>query len=537
MNLVPNDFSKLKPYCSDASIAYLKNSLVSLERGRPPTPDFPLYGQRDDVKFRSDLDTLLQKSDSPTWLQEYEHTRLAKLGSQGGVPQWRDLKEDFMLYATAPKDVRYVDEAIVQEMRNEYRKLRCNALSLEDALNHLKRTDKIESRAAGWSEYQLKKTDPLAQRIALKYARDGRWKHGYAYVFSRYSKLKLRIFMPMPFSSMILQSQWFTPFMAAIQMSLLEMGSQSPYVLWADKIGFEKCFTIMESELQAAHLADDEYIVYFSNDFEKMDTRTASHQYDSFVLPCFHAAFGNTMMDEPISFTTNAPIITPSGTLTGDHGTASGAEMTNCGETLCNDYFQRRLLKVLKNKCATWRLAARRGNGDDSINIFFVKKSCALPTFKRHLQNALGEVCSETGFDAQLDKLEISDTFGKYCQNVLAFERGKLFWTYPITLVYNSIHHPEHQYKPKDWDKDYRDLDIIQKLDNAAKHPAYVDFLEWIRAGMKYPLLGSSETETKRILSKYDSYRKLQSLGERYNRQDYKISMSPTVSYILSQRT
>lgn len=535
MNLVPNDFGKLKPYCSDASVRYLENSLASLERGIPPTPTFPLYGDRNDDKFIAELEIILRKSDSPDWLIEYEQSRLAKVGPQGGVPAWSKLKDDFMLYATAHKPVKYVDHKILRVMQSLYHDLHCNVLTPESALDHLKRTNKIETRAAGWSEFQLKKTDPVAQQIALRYAKNGDWKHGYGYVFSRYNKLKLRIFMPMPFSSMILQARWFVPWMAAIQTSLLQYGEQSPFCLWGDKIGFAKCFSIMERELQAAHLAEDEYIVYFSNDFEKMDTRTASSQYEAFVLPILHSMFGNAQMDEPIMFTTNAPIITPSGTLVGDHGTASGAEMTNGGETICNDYFQLRLLEVMQRK-SEWRLVTRRGNGDDSILIFFVNKSCAFTEFETLIKVALRQVCTETGFDAQTDKLEISTTFGKYCQNVLKYENNRLFWTYPITLVYNSIHHPEHQYSPKDWDKDYRDLDIVQKLDNAYNHPAYANFVEWVRSGLKYPLLGQSESETSRILSKYDKYRSLQSLGERYNRQDYQISSSPTVEYILNHR-
>jgi hypothetical protein len=337
---------------------------------------------------------------------------------------------------------------------------------------------------------------------------------------------------------MILQAKWFIPFLGNIQKDLLLNEKRSSYTFWADKVGFEKCFEIMESELNDAKLADDEYIVYFSNDFEKMDTRTGTSQYESFFIPMMQAAFRNDKMRDAMIFTTTAPIISPSGTMIGDHGTASGAEVTNGGETVCNDYFQRRLLKLLKEEVPAARGLSRRGNGDDSIIVFAVNKSCPFTDFEQALREVLEQVCSETGFDAQTEKLDISTEFGKYCQNVLQYDRekGKLFWAYPITLVLNSIVNPEKEYTPSQWDKDYRDIDIVQKLDNARNHPLFHDFIEWVMKGMKYPLLGSNEAETQRILSKYDSYRALQSLSERYNRQDYHISDSPTVQYVLSHR-
>lgn len=538
LTLRETNFGQLRKFCSDESIQYLKNSLRALEQGRPATPSFPLYGRRD-ASLLDSVNAILEKSSAPEWLIEYEHSRDEKFGPQGGHAPWSELRDTFDLYQTALKDVTYVDEEIIQDMQREYRALRCQELTAKDTLGHLIRTDKVETRAAGWPEFQLKKTDPAAQRIALKYASGKEWLEGEGYVFSRFNKQKRRIFMPMPFCSMIVQAKWFIPFLGNIQKSLLYDGINSPYLFWSDKIGFSHCFDLMEKQLNHAKLQSDEYIVYFSNDFEKMDTRTGTQQYESFFLPMLHAAFRNSRMDDATLFTTRAPIISPSGTMVGDHGTASGAEMTNGGETVCNDYFQRRFIKLMQDRTAPkWRVPVRRGNGDDSIIIFFVHKSCELSEFEDILREALAQTCAETGFDVQTEKLEISTTFGKYCQNVLQYdsERGHVFWTYPITLVTNSIVNPEHQYTRAQWDKDYRDIDVIVKLDNAVNHPAYHAFVDWVRAGMKYPLLGSSEPETSRILSKYDSYRALQSLGERYNRQDYEISSSPTVQYLLSKR-
>lgn len=536
--LEPNDFEELKKYCSVRSITYLKDSLSRLERGIEPTPSFPLYERRD-ISVVTDFIDTMEKLGVPDWLQEYEESRLAKFGPQGGVPKWKDLEENFLLYKTAPKKVSYVDSDIMREMFAEYKKLNCTKKSAKDSLAHLKHTDKIETRAAGWNQFELKKTDPLAQAKAIKLASNGDWKHGFGYVFSRYNKKKLRIFMPMPFSSMIKQAQYFISFLGNIQLDLLQAKHHSPYVAWADKVGFKKCFQFMGEEIRLSDVKDSETLVYFSNDFEKMDTRTGSSQYENFFIPVLEAAFHSKdpELKESMLFTTTAPIISPSGTMRGSHGTASGAEVTNGGEGVCNDYFQRRYLKLLKEFQPTgWRLITRRFNGDDSALVFAI--TCSLEQFKLASTRALKQACQETGFDIQFDKLDYSTEFGRYCQNVYYYDRqsNRIKWTYPITLILNSIMNPEHQYRPTDWDKDFRDLDIIVKLDNGADHPAYTAFVDYVMRGLKYPLLGQSEPETRRILSKYDKYRGLQALGERYNRQDYDISESPTVKYVLSKR-
>lgn len=539
LNIVPTDFGKLRKYCSPVSISYLEDSLERLRNGQAPTPAFPLYGKRDPSIVEEFINDQESKITLP-WLIEYERSRLKKVGQQGGIPSWEDLRDLFQLYQTALRDVSYIDKDIIDEMKREYSKLNCQKKSAPDTLDHLRRSDKIETRAAGWPEFQLKKTDPLAQKIALKFAGNGDWKHGDGYTFARYNKLKHRIFMPMPFCSMVKQAQYFIPFLGSIQMDLLSSKNKSPHIAWADKVGFENCFKFMEMELKAADIQPDEKIVYFSNDFEKMDTTTGTTQYATMFIPVIQAAFHNVDnkdIEDTMLFTTTAPIICPDGTMIGDHGTASGAEVTNGGECVCNDYYQRRLFKVLKKLLPNgWRLLLRRFNGDDSAIMFAIKMP--LDKFFNILKKAISIVCDETGFKVQTEKLDISEEYGKYCQNVYYYDRAndKLVWMYPVVLTLNSIIHPEKEYKKADWDKDYRDLDIIQKLDNAVNHPLYHDLVDYVMDGMKYPLLGKSEPETKRILSKYDRYRQLQSLGERYNRQDYDISSSPTVKYILAKR-
>lgn len=529
-------WNELMKLCSAESVAALRRSLASLEAGRAPTPSFKLYG-KSDVSVATDFLASLRKDEFPDWMLKYEESRLEKWGPQGGHAPWKDVEEDFSLYSTRPVTVTYTSASVRKSMQRDYASLKCNMMSLSECFKYLNDEDKIQDRAAGWNTFQLKKTDASAQAEALRLARSGQWKQGCGYVFGRYNKKKKRIFMPMSYSSMLKQAQYFVPFLTGIQNDLRSKQSRSSFTFWADKIGFDNCFDIMGKLIdQRRSDKHSTTIVFIQRDFEKMDTTTASSQYEEFFLPTLDAAYHQRMSDmhDAMLFTTNAPIITPSGILTGNHGTASGAEVTNGGETVCNDYYDRRIQELLSLSYHKWYvLLTTQGNGDDGTSVYEVAD---FESFVQAYTAAANQAASECGFRTQADKWRIDREFGLYCQNMYWLEGNKCKWAYPATLILNSICNPEHQYTPAQWDKDYRDIDIIEKLDNGRGLPYYPELVNYVCKGTKYPLLGSTEQETARILSKYDKYRSLQYQTERFNREDYNISQSPTVNLILSMR-
>nr|QXV86724.1 MAG: RNA-dependent RNA-polymerase [Picobirnavirus sp.] len=531
-------WNKLMSKCSPLSVEALGKSLKSLEVGTPPTPSFKLYGKTD-VSVATDFLDSLRKESFPTWMLEYERSRLEKFGPQGGHAPWKDVAADFDLYRTRPAKVTYTSATVRKTMQKDYSYLKCSMLSLKDCFRYLDEEDKIQDRAAGWNTFQLKKTDAKAQQEALLLARTGEWENGCGYVFGRYNKKKRRIFMPMPYSSMLKQAQYFVPFLTGIQNDLRAKMERSSYTFWADKIGFDPCFEIMGRLVKAKRSnKPDTILVYIQRDFEKMDTTTATSQYEEMFIPCLDAAYHQAMPDlhKAMYFTTKAPIITPSGILTGDHGTASGAEVTNGGETCCNDYYDRRIQEILKEICKIYfTLLTTQGNGDDGTSVYEIYLK-DFDEFVRCYTAAADKAARECGFRTQAAKWRIDKEFGLYCQNMYWYEDGNMKWAYPATLILNSIVNPEHQYKPKDWDKDYRDIDIIEKLDNGRGLPYYKELVMYVCKGTKYPLLGSTEQETARILSKYDKYRSLQYQSERFNREEYNISKSPTVRLLLDMR-
>lgn len=287
--------------------------------------------------------------------------------------------------------------------------------------------------------------------------------------------------MPMPFSSMIVQAQYFLPFLKSIQQDLRDKGARSSYTFWADKIGFDNCFRIFTDLFRAAkqtHHIDDSYVILFiQRDFEKMDTTTGPSQYSEAFIPILGSAFGwkdtcenYARLKESMLFTTQAPIITPDGVLNGDHGTASGAEVTNGGETCCNEVYdktvRKRLAEKAKANSITYVIIFTAGNGDDGCTCVAVKRQ-DVTKFKEIYTQSAQEVADEQSYRMQASKWFISDEYGLYCQNFYWRDQfDRIQYAYPAVLILNSIINPEHQYKKSEWDKDYRDLDIIEKLDN-----------------------------------------------------------------------
>lgn len=538
--LVPNDIGSMN--LTPSARKHLENTLRNLESGRAPTPSFKLYGSTSVDVVEKFIHDMAGKHLVPQFVVDYELSRLGKFGGQGGYPKWSDVEDMFLLYKTNPKPVRYVDKEIIREMTRDYAQLRCSMYSVDSALEHLKKTEKIEDRAAGDPTFDLKKTDPEAQRIAKRYAKSKKYLQLRGYTFEKWQKQKARIFMPMPFASMIKQAQYFIPFLENIQSDVRTKGTNSSFVAWADKIGFEQCFKLLEKEIREAMRKYPGKLVWYKTDFEKMDTHTATSQYKEFFIPMLDAAFHQHFpdMEEAMLFTTNAPIISPSGTMIGDHGTASGAEVTNGGECCGNDYYQRRFLKILRQLCdklsIKFHFITRRLNGDDGIFAFILEDETRFSEFNSCILRAAQQAADETQFAIQVEKQEVSTEMTTYCQIMLWWEDDKLCYGYPCALCLNSIINPWREYTPAQWDKDYRDIDIVEKLDGVYGHPWYRGLVVYVDKGMKYPLLGSSEKETSRILAKYDKYRSLQPIGERFNRQDYHISNSHTVVEVLQLR-
>lgn len=537
--------------CSPAAKEHILKSMSALSRGKAPTPSFKLYG-RTDVTLVDDFFKSLKSSGIkiPEWQLEYEMSRKTKWGPQGGYAPWDEVKDAFELYYSRPQrvdpDFKYlVDDKIY----DKYKSMHCKMLPVDSTLAELIANDKINDRAAGWRDFNLSKKDRVAQEHAIRDARSGVWQKGLNYVFERYNKLKKRIFFPGPYSLMLLEAQYYSPFLRYIQDDLRKNKDNSPFLFWADKIGFQKQFVIVDNLYQKVTVPTRGTLVYVQRDFEKMDTTTGwSQTYNSMYKKlCKAFSFSSDSKEAQRLYNilrrgSEMPVITPAGVYYGTRGKASGQETTNGDETCANEDYDNLLQNFLAHMCQQknikFKILYSGGNGDDGISIYILNDEKDLDIFKTLIAKAADISAQIMGFRVQGDKWFIDTSYGLYCQNMVAVKNNHIWYGYPATLILNAIVNPEQEYKKADWDKDYRDLDIIEKLDNGRNLEYFHELVDFVDNGMKYRLLGRTEDETRRIFSKYEKYRALRQ--DKFNHQDdmseWGLSSSPTVNYLMSKR-
>jgi hypothetical protein len=298
---------------------------------------------------------------------------------------------------------------------------------------------------------------------------------------------------------------------------------------------------------------DPSNVIYVVRDFDKMDTSTGVNQKKASFIPKLALAFSYAensssyqRMSEAMLFSNTLPIATPDGMWEGNHGEASGATVTNGGETCCNedynDLFQLELTRLCKESNISFLHICSFGNGDDGLSAYHLDDLKQFDLFSELVRKAADYASEQSGFVIQSSKWDILKGWGKYCQFLPYWDEKtrKMRFPYPAALILNAICNPFKQYKKSDWDKDYRDLDIIEKLDNGYDLPYFTQLVDYVDNGMKFGLLGRSEEETRRILSKWESYKKLQDGSRQYNIVSFDveddISKSPTVKYLLAKR-
>jgi hypothetical protein len=561
-------FSEAK--VSPVAKAHLESSLESLQSAQDHTPTFKLYGSDSNEVIERFLDSVdWDNVIVPDGWKEYEYSRLKKAGPQGGHPSWKEMEPLFFLYQERLSPVSFVDQEIMQECIDDISRCfhqQIKPRNADSSLAKLISKDKIFNTAAGCRDFNLKKTSLIAQIHAVKDYESGLADHFRMYTFEKFQKQKPRIFMPGAFSHMIDQARYCVPRLERIQQDLRERGAYSSMYSFGDKIGFDPLFhDIMAAkfEIELKYLKrrliqnrrrfdlKKVKILYVQGDFEKMDTTTGTDQYnklylpqtDHTVLPEFRADHRRSML-----LTTTVPIISPSGVMIGDHGTGSGMENTNEGECYCNKYYKKRTNKKFSHKMkrklphVIYVFAGDFENGDDSTSnlIIYDVSDSDLEIIKSLYQAAAEEAARECGFRIN-DKWRMDCNFGLYCQEGYWFSIDSnlhvtCHYMYPAALILNSIINPLKEYSRADWDKDFRDIDVAEKLDNGKYLPYFTQLIDYVDNGMKYPLLGRRERETYRILSKFERYRALQSQDERWNKSEFNISSSPVLNYVMAKR-
>lgn len=510
------------------------NSMRSLETAQASIPAVPLYG-KEDWSVVTDFYKFAQSKGIvyPKWQLEYELSRESKFGNQGGHAPFKELQPDVEMYVT---NCRECNAPVIPETIQKYRRLNCRKRTLHETLQNQVAEDKIQDKAASWSDFDLKKTDPIAQQHALAYARNGYWRDSWGYLFSYKKKNKNRIFVPVPFSVNILQAQFHDPMLRAIQQDLKLNLGKSEFSFFGDKASFGILFnTIMPEKkadfIKTEGLSSQDKIVYVVRDFYHMDTTQGPSQKAHHYVPKLAAAFGikpgsqaYADLEEIILYSNRMPIATPIGMITNkDKGEGSGATVTNQGEGCSNEDFDFVFNERVLSSCKEADLKVKRidsyGNGDDGASryVIYDYNDDKLASFIDIVEEAADWTCSLFKF-IKNEKWKISTEYGIYCQyEIYEDEKGELHADYPASLALNSGMHPMREISKEQWDSDFVDIRWMQILAPLSQRRDFSVLVEYVDNGLKRGLFGKSRADFDRILSKYERYRALQDSSHEYN--------------------
>jgi len=555
------DQERFHKFVEPADFEHLKRVLAVSRNAKAGVPAIKLYGtDKDEVvkKFYAEQ----QEKNYPFFPEqlEYELSRLSKWGEQGGRAAFADIKDEVELYVTNPVECKC--DKIPEPNLAKYQKLHLKIASSRETLNSQIKTGHVKASANSWRKFTLKKNSKEAQDDAIYVSNMLEMiLASYAYQQTYIRKQKNRIFIPIGFGINLAQAKYHDPLLHAIQDDILRHGIESEFLMFADKIGFDKLWKLMS--LKSKHL-EQWRIIKVTQDFFHMDTTYGEDQKKKHYIPKIAAAFdiksesmAYKTLEDIICQSNRTPIATPDGVITNViKGEGSGATVTNQGECFGNDDYQYDTIEAIISKLQEIGITAevidRYVNGDDGyFRLIIVNQDMTidnLRSLKEKISDIINEQaeikCDEYGF-IKNEKWHIGFCCdhepGYYCQYQLyEDEDGNVIPIYPESLMFNSIEHPMHEY-PKDvWNSAFTDWRISQITDHGYGQKNFEDFIDYVDDGLKYGLFGKSVDDFKRTFSQYGKYRAVRDVEQDYNVVDQEWiddpTKSPTIKYIAKKR-
>lgn len=519
------ELGKWKTYLTEESWSHLQSSMRALKSAKDGIPTISLYGKKDwsvvtdYYKFAQDKGITY-----PEWQVKYELSRESKFGEQGGRAAYSAIKPKLEAYVL---NVQHCSRESIPETEGKYAELFLKKRSLTETLQQQKMAGKIEAKAASWSTFNLKKDDPVAQQIAVSFARAGKWIDSFAYIFTYIRKMKDRLFIPIPFCVNLLQAQFHDIMLEAIQKSLNTYMERSPFAFFGDKIGFNNLWKIMS--IKSKDL-DPSHILYVVRDFKAMDTTMGPEQkikhYCNKISKAFHlTGKAYDEMVKVMTFSNEIPIFTPDGVIVNKiKGEGSGATVTNQGESFDNEDFDYDLNNRILERCQKANIKIVKidsyGNGDDGISRYYLYDTSCFEEVKQIIDEEADYVCALYGHSKN-EKWDIElGTYGLYCQYEIYQDDKGFHADYPISLGINAIMHPMRN-KPKSlWDSDYTDWRIANIASHWYGRQDFETAIDYVDNGLKYGLFGKTKEDFIRIFSKYKKYRALRDSEDDFNISD-----------------
>jgi len=301
---------------------------IGIREGKMPTARTPLYKDKTIEQVQEEWKQVLGKyADTFPRLTEYEETRWAKFGPQGGYPPLDERMEDLEKYFS-PRKIPEIDAATLDRLITKTREYlfgkahSIRKLSPEQVLNRDIEEDKVNTNS-GLPDFS-KRSDPEVQTRAIKDANSGKWKEYPAILGSRASKLKSRFIFMFSMSTNLVEKGYVIPLMEAIRRN-----RPLSFSAWE---GFDDVELALEEQ---DFFAGSNFA---SMDYSKMDTTVRAWHMENVVYPVLAPVLQPRDREgllESLLHSVSLPVmISEDKWVEGDHGEASGSGWTNFSESV-----------------------------------------------------------------------------------------------------------------------------------------------------------------------------------------------------------
>uniref|UniRef100_A0A2V0RNR6 RdRp n=1 Tax=viral metagenome TaxID=1070528 RepID=A0A2V0RNR6_9ZZZZ len=456
------------------------NGFTTLAVGRPPTPRTPLYKDTPPDQVLENWCKILDQVEVENKILEpliqYDKSRKAKFGPQGGLRPWNEREEDFKSYYDSPiaaEDYKSgLNEDVIldcrdicfgtQAMQNK------RPVTVEKVVSQDIYDDKLNS-VSGCYDY-AKRDDPSVIARAIYDVANGIWERYPMILGSRSQRGSERFIFIAPFSLNLVEKTFLYPLMERIR----SVGDPF-FSAWEG-------FSQVEQGFKDDNFFSEEN-TYIQQDFTKMDrhvNRKQMHIVAEICAKFWQLSFAQKF-SELLQFILDIPVLISLDKLvTGTHGMPSGSGMTNFAESLISlylilTYSYNGLEVVAFQGLGDDGVIAIRRNGMDDSEIFAVMEAGA---------KEIGQILNP-------EKQGISDHTTIYLQRFFDDRipnQGMVLGMYPSVLALNTAIYPERFHDARKWSKEMEILRWIMILENCKNLPYFRKLIQFFIEGDKYKL-------------------------------------------------
>lgn len=537
MEIIKLTQAMLSNILTDDAQSSASGSFESLANGKPPQKRTPFYKDLSEDAVLSLWNVILDKwAQLPEYvpLIEYDKSRTAKVGPQGGFTPFDERKSIFEEYYTLPDQTEFeIDYELCADITSEVFGSFAHdkrPVSYENVISRDIREDKLDTNS-GCPDFG-KKSNPVYQKKALADAKSGKWKEYPAIVFGRSQRGKQRDVLGMPFSAVLVEKSFMYPLLDIVRARRLPFFSA-----WE---GFNQ--VELGFKLQNFFELSD---LLVQQDYTSMDkTINITHQliFYTIVSPVFQPKYREQLWDI-LEHMFNVPfLISLDKMYTGRHGMPSGSAFTNFFESILSYYVWR--LNEKNSEIARFREA--QGLGDDLVfSLLLEDKGFTADersSIKVAVQNDLSSTSASIGLIVKPEKSGVEVYTTIYLQRFfdyrLANDKDLVLGNYPSILAINTAMNPERMHDPRKWSGDMEILRWIMILENCKNLPYFEDLIQFFIKGDKFKLGLIIPEFFRKLPTHYEDSKAIKGFVPTYNQEsmDRGIMDFETVKYLLKQK-